>query len=54
MVVICIIDINSHFEVFILSFDLFAQKCKLDVTEQEVEEVLGEKKIDSQRTRNLF
>ena len=32
----------------------FAQKCKLDVTEQEVEEVLGEIKIDSQRTRNIF
>ena len=39
---------------FILSFDFFAQKCKLDVTEQEVEEVLGEIKIDSQRTRNIF
>ena len=43
------IDIKSHFEVFIFWFDFFAQKCKLDVTELEVEEVLGEIKIDSQQ-----
>ena len=47
MVLICVIDINSHFEVFIFWFDFFAQKCKLDVTQQEVEEVLGEIKIKS-------